>query len=360
MSTRHRPRPRRLRGAAGAVLAVSLAASLGLVSSVAAQPPPAVSTFTAEQARKTGRAISAITLTVAGHRLVAVSTSGDPARTGSAAADDPGEAERLRREAMRLLDVAADGTLALAETVGEPDSALVLAAASGAQLAVSLPGVTGAAFAPAGDWLAAVDGTGRLWRIEPETGAATSLADGPFAGTVRFRRSGALLLVALPSVEAPFTATLVEVDPVSGRVRAVDGGDSPGLVLAAAELADGAIGVVAHQPGEGVAYLRLAGASLSRMATLAPEAVDVSISEDGSAVAYALADGHAFLLRPGATGPVDLGMGALPRVAGDGHAVALLRDGQTAIIDAAGRELQRIPSLLVAWGPDGSCGGCGS
>jgi hypothetical protein len=360
MSTRHRSRPRRLRGAAGAALAVTLAGSLGLVSSVAAQPPPAVTMLSAEQARRTGRAISTATLTVAGQRLVTVSAAQNPGRSLSAGGDDPGDPERIRRQAMRLLDVSDDGTLALADAIEEQDGGLSLADSSGAQLTVSLPGVAGARFAPAGGWLAVVDGTGRAWRVERETGTATSLADGPFAGILGFRRDGALLLVALPSVEAPFTASLVELDPGSGRVRTLDGADSVGLVLAAAELPDGAIGLVAHRPGEGVAYLRLAAGALSEMAGLAPDAVDVSISADGSAVAYALADGHAFLVRPEAHTAVDLGTGALPRVAGDGHAVAVVRDGQTAVVDEAGRELQRVAALLVAWEPGGSCEGCGS
>ncbi len=360
MSTRHRLSPRRARGAASALLAAALAGSLGLVSSVAAQPPPTVTALSADAARQAGRDITTTQMHFGSQRLMTVSLPTGSDRSG-APADDPGEAERQRRDAMRLLDVAGDGSVAIADAIDDPGAGLLLAAPSGAQLLVSMPGVTGAAFAPTGGWLAVVDGLGRLWRVDTTRGSATALADGPFAGAVSFRASGALLLIALPSMEAPFAASLVSVDPDSGHVRPVDGGDALGLVLAASELADGGIATVSHQPGGGVSLGRLANGAASRVATLAPDATDVSIAADGRSVAYALADGGIFLLRLGDGNPVSLGPGALPRIAADGRAVAVLRGRHTVVVDEAGRALQEMTSSLAAWmRPTGACGGCAS
>jgi hypothetical protein len=361
MSTRHRRGSRRARTTLGVLLAALLAGSLGIVSSVAAQPPPAVTTLSPDDARQAGRAVSIIDIDVGGQRLVAVSAPVDPARSNDTVTDDPGDAERQRREAMRLLDVAADGTLAIADAIGDPHAGLAIAAPSGGQILVSMPGVAAAAFAPQGGWLAVVDGLGRLWRVDATSGSATPLADGPFGGAIGFGADGALLLVALPSVEAPYAGSLVRVDPESARVRAVAGGDRLGLVLAAGGLADGSLAVVVHRPEDGTSLLRLADGAVSRIASLSPDAVDVSVSDDGTRAAYALADGEAFLQQPGDTAPIALGAGALPRIAGDGRAVAILRDGQTVLVNDEGRELQRIASPLARWaGPAGRCEGCGS
>jgi hypothetical protein len=317
-------------------------------------------TLSADAARRAGRAISAAVTDVGGQRLAAVSAP--PGRDAAApGGDDPGEAEQQRREAMRLLDADADGDVAIADAVADPNGGLTLVAASGEEQLVALPGVAGAAFAPTGGWLAVVDGMGRLWRVDRSTGTAASLADGPFAGAIGFDHDGALLMVALPSMEAPYTATLVTVDPDSGHVRAIHGGDSLGLVLAASELADGALAVIAHRLGEGVSVLRLADGVATRMAALGTDAVDASISEDGTAVAFARADGEVFLVRPGRGDSTFLGAGALPRVSADGSAVAILRDGQTTVVDAHGQELQRVAGPLAAWlRPGSSCGGCAS
>ncbi len=358
MSVRHRSAPRRVRGAAGALLAAGLAGSLGLVSSVAAQPPPRVTALNARDADRAGRAIAVVPRMFGSQALLEVRAAAIAPTLSPLDANGTADAgEASRRDAMGLLAVADDGSVAIADDIGDPSGGLTLADAHGDQLHLAVHGAAGAAFAPSGGWLALVDAAGALWRVDTASGSASPIADGPFAGAVAFRADGALLTVSLPSAEAPYAAGLVSVDPESGRSRPVEGTREPDLVLAARELADGAIAVVAHRPGAGVLLLRVEDGRSVLLASLDPEATDPSISEDGTVVAYALASGGSYLVRSNGDGVRPLGNGAVPRIAPDGRAVAVLRDGETVVVDDAGHVLDRLRSPLARWAV---CGGCAS
>src|SRR2546427_712711 len=80
-----------------------------------------------------------------------------------------------------------------------PAGGLRIAHPDGSQVRTALPGVTGAAFAPDGAWLAAVDGRGRIWRVDSQSGSASRLADGPFAGAVTFEPGGTVVAIAVAS-----------------------------------------------------------------------------------------------------------------------------------------------------------------
>ena len=119
-----------------------------------------------------------------------------------------------------------DGTaVALADQYGPLSALLTLANGDGSQTRINLPGAIGAGYAPDGSWLAAIDGRGALWHVAVPSGAATLLADGPFIGSPIVRADGSVLLLAVPSVAAPISSSLVELDPVSGRIEVLTSDD---------------------------------------------------------------------------------------------------------------------------------------
>ena len=357
MSIRHRHAPRRSWGPAGALLVAALAISLGLASSATAQPPTLVTILPAGAASREGLAVEVARHRLAGQVLLEVRFPPGPgaASGGASVASDGDDAQR--REALRLLAHAQDGSMAIADGLGDPASGLTVVEPDGSQVRVAVPGVAGAAFAPGGDWLAVIDATGALWRVDPAAGSAEPVANGPFGGSVTFGASGELLLSSLSSMEAPYASSLVRVDPGSWRAVPVPGAAESLLVFATRELADGSIAVVAHRFGGGVALYRVAGGGSAELMALDPGAVDVSISDDGSAVAYALAGDGAYLERTGEGPPKRIAAGELPRIAPDGSAVAVLQGGSTVVLDAAGRVIDRMASPLAAWvACDGGCG----
>ncbi len=352
MSVRHRHAPRRSRGPAGALLVAGLAISLGLASSATAQPPSLVTTLAAGAADRAGLAVAVTRHRLAGQDLLEVTQAPRAAAPGNAPDEDA-----QRREALRLLDLTADGSVALADGVGDPAAGLTVVTPGGGLVHVSIPGVAGAAFAPTGGWLAAVDATGRLWRVDPSAATANPLADGPFGGSIAFGARGELLLSSLSSMEAPYASTLVRVDPENGRADPVETAGEALLVFATRELSDGSLAVVGHSFGGGVSLYRIADGRALEVMALDPGAVDVSISDDGAAVAYAIPGDATYVARRNGGPPTRLSDGVLPRIAPDGETVAVLRSGATLIVDATGRVIDRFASPLTAWVRcEGRCG----
>ncbi len=353
MSTRFPVVPRRgrsPRGALGALLAAGLTVSLGIASSASAGQPLATTFLSAADARRAGLEIAISRHPTGSGVLVAVTAPG--AAAAHAGPSAPPE-EQDRRQALRLLDASPSGAVAVADAIGDRAAGLTIVDPEGNQLRVSLGGVGGAVFAPAG-WLAAVDAAGRAWRVDPESGAAHLLGEGPYGGRLDVGADGALILVELSSVEAPFSSRVVRLDPESGVARPMTD-ENVGLVFAARALADGALALVSHRPGHGVELLRLDGGEIAVAAELDPDAVDPSISADGYAAAYAVAGDGSYLVRAGAQA-TRLGNGTLPRLAPDGGSIALLSDGRTVVVDPAGRRLQQLSSALTAWARcDGGC-----
>jgi hypothetical protein len=348
MSVRHRHAPHRSRGPAGALLVAGLAISLGLASSVGAQPSSLVTTLVADAAHRAGLAIAVTHHRLVGQDLIEISVPAGPSIASAAGHVAVAGEDAQRRDALSLLDLAGDGSVALADGLDDPAAGLTIVEPDGDQVHVALPGVAGAAFAPTG-WLAVIDATGRLWRVDAAAGAAKPIADGPFGGSVAFGAGGELLLASLSSMEAPFASTLVRVDPDSGRARAVTSADESLLVFATRAMSDGSLAVVAHPTGGGVSLYRITGGRSAEVMALDPGAVDASISDDGAAVAYALAGDGTYLARMGGGPPTRLSDGMLPRIAPDGQAVAVLQAGATVVVDATGRLIDRLGSSLAAW-----------
>ena len=350
MSVRHRSANggrSRLRAAVPILIMVSLA-SLSGAQIAHADPPPPAQTMTAAQARGSGSAVGVIKHSERGGQVLElrlplprISISGLPA------------SEQARRAAARYLDNASNGAVAVADSMGDPGAGLLISLPDGSQAHTALAGVTGAAFAADGSWLAAVDSRGRLWRIEAKTGAASQLAQGPFMGSIHFTRAGELLLVEAASTEAPFPSVVVRFSPATRRSVFVDHED--GFVFSASELSDASVAVTAHVFGGGVEVRRVTQGSSERLASLDSRAIDASLSDDGSRIAYSVAG--TVLLHDVAKGSTDrLARGEMPRVAHDGGSLLVLRDGQTALLAADGTQLDQFSTAAVGWAScEGRC-----
>jgi hypothetical protein len=352
MSVRHRitrDGRRRLRAVVLVLIAMSLA-SLGGAQLVSADPPPTARTMTAEQARTSGSAIGVRRHAERAGEILELQMPAAIIGTGPVGL--PAN-ERARREAARFLGSTANGAVAIADGIGDPHAGIAVTSADGSQAHTALSGVAGAAFAADGSWLAAVDAVGRLWRIEARTGTATQLASGPYTGSVHFTRTGDLLLVESASNDSIFPSVVVRFSPATRRSTMVD--EEDGFVFSATELTDASIAVTAHVFGGGVAVRRVTDGSSELLATLDPNAIDPSLSRDGSRIAYSA--GGAVYLHDVAIGTTHgIGRGEMPRMAIDGSSLLVLRDGKATLLAADGAELDRFATATVGWG---SCGeGC--
>jgi hypothetical protein len=316
--------------AAGAV-ALGMALVFVQVSpQVRAGPPPPVTILDAEALRDSGRGLTLASRSIEGVGLV-----------------DPIPGGRVKNP--RSLAAAPDG-LALAVSTVDLGviGPLTLARADGSQLEIALPGVRGAAFDPAGSWLAAVDLAGGLWRIEAASGAATRLADGPYAADLAVLPDGQVLAVRLSAVDAPLWASAETVDG-SGAVTPLTGAlaAEAQLVYAATPLADGATALVRHRLGGGVAIVRLAADGAERVLTDLDGAASVDVSPDGTALTW-LGGGTRWLASMNRVGEaIAIGDGSRARFSPDGSLLLVSGPDGAIIIDRSG-------NLIDAVGP-GAC-----
>jgi hypothetical protein len=337
MSSRKRAVARPGRGGIRRQTAILLAlmpllASLAVGVASAGNPPDATS-ISADDLARAGNQIGLVRHSLGGTSVVELVL---PARSTS-----------------RQLAIAPDGTVAaLADQYGPVAALLTLARADGSQTRVNLPGLIGAGFAPDDAWLAAIDGRGALWRVATQTGAATLLADGPFVGSPIVRTDGSILLLAVPSVSAPISSTLVRLDPESGSTQALS---DDRLVYSAFPLADGSLALAAHEVGRTVVR-RVAGNRSELVADLGPGAVDVTVAPDGQRIAFARGRDVIYLPTPGGSAG-RIGTGSSPRFAPDGSALMIMDGGTTRVVALDGSELA---SYDAQGGFVACASGCGS
>jgi hypothetical protein len=313
-----------------------LAAALGLLplvsglvlGSAVAERAPAVSGISSSEAARAGRAIVITRREDLAHGLAEVRVPSAIAATRATGAD-------------QLLAVAPDaGTAAVAGRIGPDSTPLVLARSDGSQIQVELPGLIAAAFAPDESWLAAIDGSGALWRIVAADGTARLLAAGPFIGQPAVEADGSVVALRVPSVEAPFRSTAVRV-AASGAVGVLS--DEP-LVYDAQPLSDGSLAVTAHRPS-GTVVLRLAGNGATTLADLGPDAVNVAVSQGADAVAWER-DGEVFLRRLPGGGGGRIAAGTHPRFSPDGSALLVDVPSGTQLVDRDGSLIATFTSQL--------------
>lgn len=310
-----------------------LLATLLLHAAMAADPPGGARRVDATQARREGVALDLVPHFERPSALLEV-------RPVEAAMGVP-----------RVLDVAAEaGSAAVASGVGRTVDRLTVAYVDGSQLQVPVEGLLDATFAADDSWLAVVDGAGRLWRLNLDDGALRAIADGPFLQAPLVEADGSILVLAVPSVEAPFRSRLVRVSPSGSVARVSD----EALVYDAQQLTDGSLAIVAHRPG-GTVVRRADGASEATVIDLGPDAVNVSVSTDGGTVAYQR--GAEAFVRVDGQQARSLGPGSNPIVAPDGSAILLSREGGRVLVSPSGAEMASLPAAIALL----DCGqGCGS
>jgi hypothetical protein len=285
---------------------------------VRAGPPPAVTVRDAAAVRDRGMAVSLATRSVAGVGVLEPRFGAELGAAGPLAATLDGSA------------------LAMTSVPAGQVGPLTLARADGSQIEVSLPGVRGAAFEPAGSWLAVVDVSGALWRVDAATGAATPVADGPFGPDVTVLPGGDVLVIRMSSVEAPTWAAAQRIDPDGGDAVAVGAADAQtALVYRATALIDGSVALVRHRIGGGVDLARIAPDGLEMDLAHSPQP-GVTISPSGDRLAWA-ADGSVWLASVGEEpSPVAVGSGSAGSFSPDGSLLMIIGPNAAGVVDLAG------------------------
>jgi len=307
-----------VRIAAFAAIPIVLAAlAVGVAS---AGPAPGVTRLSAADAERSGATIRLLQHPVGGSTLVEVeSPAAGPI----------------------LLAVSPDGAaVALADRVGELSGSLTLARADGTQLRIQLPGLLAASFATDASWLAVIDGRGALWRVDAGSGRAELLDDGPFVGSPIVAADGSLILLAVPSVEAPYQSHVVQLDPTTGVAAALSEAD---IVYAAFPLVDGDLAIVVHDPS-GIQVQRLASDAAQVLAHLDPGAVNVAVAADGR-IAYEHGDDGIFVLDAAGSTAHRVGIGSGPCFAPDGSSLLLRRGDQRLALAVDGSVLAVVDEL---------------
>ncbi|MBA3689160.1 MAG: hypothetical protein H0W81_10085 [Chloroflexi bacterium] len=295
-------------------LAIPLLLALLAIGIASAEVPPGITRVSAADAERTGSAIHLTKRPVGGSTLVEVETS----TTG-----------------MSLLAVSADGSeVALADQLGEASGSLTLAEMEGEQLRIAMPGLLAASFASDGTWLAVIDGRGALWRVDGSSGRNELLGEGPFIGSPIIQGDGSLLVLAVPSVEAPYQSRLVRLQPATGTLTRLSEEE---LVYAVFPLDDGDLAIVAHEAG-GTVVRRLAGVGKALLADLGIGAVNVAVAANGR-IAFERTGEGIYVVDPTSTRARRLGAGSRPCFGPDGSSLLVRRGDQSLALDADGSVL---------------------
>jgi hypothetical protein len=302
-----------------------------------AGPPPTVTIRDAASLRDSGQALSVTVRAVDGVSLV---------ESRSSTASTP-----------LVLAASPDGaTVAFSPVELGQVGPLVIARADASQVEVALPGVRGAAFEPAGTWLAAVDLSGALWRVDPHTGLASRVLKGPYGPDLTILPDGRILAIRVSSVDAPYWAAVELIEPETGRQTpaAPSLGGQEQLVYQATALADGTLALARHRSDGGLALVRvkLDGSEMS-----------FGELDGGSSIAFSPAgdwlaweEGGQIWLKPMGEGPPprEIGAGSAARFSPDGALLLVFGESSNDVVDPAGNRLTTVhPSACWVGGGRG-------
>ncbi|HEX6656151.1 MAG TPA: hypothetical protein VF153_08080 [Candidatus Limnocylindria bacterium] len=236
--------------------------------------------------------------------------------------------------ANRLLAVSADAaTAAVASQVGPGPATLTLIHRDGGASRVALPGLIGAGFSPDGSWLAAIDGSGAIWRVPLAGYAPFRLADGPFLGTPTVQPDGSVLALRVSSVEAPIVSRLVRIAAGGEAVQLAP----DDLVYGAQVMEDGTIAYAAHR-GSRTYLMRLLSTGAEELADLGEDAVNVVLSPASDTVAFER-DGQIFLQSVAGHMAVHLADGGRPQFAPNGRSILVELVSGSALVGLDGSRL---------------------
>lgn len=309
--------------------ALPLIVTLLAAGVASADLPPGVIRLSPTEAERFGSVIHLVRRPVAGATLVEV----DPPGPGAS-----------------LLAMSSDGRVAaLADRVGEPSGVLTLAMDDGSQLRIAFPGLLSAAFATDGSWLAVVDGRGALWRLDAASGIHELLLDGPFIGSPVIAADGSLLLLAVPSVEAPYRSHLVRLASGGETAQAISDTE---LVYAAFPLEGDALAVVMHDARSGTVVRRIAGGTERPWLELGDGAINVAVARNGL-VAFERAGEGILMVDGSGSPPRSIGAGSRPCFGSEGSVLLVERDGGRVALAVDGSVLAVADHLAGLAGSEG-------
>ncbi len=329
--------PTRSRRAAQRFVPVCLAAAFAfatLAAPTTADPPAPAHVFAPDGAQRAGIRAGLSRRAVGGQVVLEAQLPASPPAA-------PGQ------DGLRLLATTDHGEqIASVDRVGSLSASLRIQSPDGAVATRQMPGAVAAEFTADGSFLFVVDTSGALWRLASATADGAIIAPGPFDGPIRLEPNGTLLLRRVSSVEAPFSAQLMRVDPLTGAGTPL-GGD--GLVYSAHPLSDGSLAVVAHPIGGGTSVRRLGvDGSTTPIADLGPAAIDVDVAAD-TTIAYEEVGDGIYLLKAGAAKAERLGRGRAPSFSPNGRELLVRRDGAASVLDLDGSVLAEIDSADASW-----------
>jgi hypothetical protein len=308
-----------------------------MLGSAMAERAPAVTRVPAAEVELTGRAIAITRHDDLAAGLTEIRVPSATAVTRASGAD-------------RLLSVApGSDQAAVAGSIGAEATSLIVARADGSQVQVELPGLIAATFAPDASWLAAIDGRGALWRVATADGAARQLAPGPFVGEPVVEPDASVLVLQVPSVEAPFRSKLVRVGADGSATTLTN----ELLVYGVQPLADGSLAVVAHRPS-GTVVVRQAGGRAALLADLGADAVNVAVPRSGAAIAWERG-GEIFLQDLTAGRAQRIAAGTNPRFSDDGQALLIDLPAGTQLIEPDGTLIAAFSTQLGFAACAGEC-----
>jgi hypothetical protein len=341
--TGRRPRRRAVRRLVPVCLPAAFIFAL-LAAPTTADPPAETRVMTPDSAERAGLTVRLTRRAVGGQ--VVLEAQLPPARSPEASL----------AEGLRLLATTADGTrIASADQIGGLTASLSIQGPDGTVAAREIPGVVAAEFVADGSALLAIDTRGALWRLASATAEGAIIAAGPFGGPITLEPSGTLLVRRVSSVEAPFAAHLVRLDPATGVATRLGGEE---LVYSAHPLGDGSLAIVAHPIGGAMTVTRLTADGRSTLLVELPSAaIAVDVARDAT-VAFEVAGDGVYLLEPGGARAHRLGPGRAPTFSPNGSELLVQLGGGAAVTDLNGSVLARIDSASAAWI---ACGeGCAS
>ena len=208
-----------------------------------------------------------------------------------------------------------------------------------------------AAIAPDETWLAAVDGSGVLWRVELDGGEPSVISTGSdtlvYGLALEFMPDGRLLTTQVGSTTVPLPSRVVIVDPGSRQIEVLSDEE---MAYQPTPLADGAVAYLTTEADGSTAVRRTEGGRQTLGIGMG-QTTSAAVSADGRHVAVERTGGKIELISlPGGASRA-LGDGARPvfSPAGDTLAVLDIAAGRAVVLDLDGNEISRRPSLHVAW-----------
>ncbi|MDQ3881447.1 MAG: hypothetical protein M3295_10300, partial [Chloroflexota bacterium] len=258
--------------------------------------------------------------------------------------------------AARLLTVSAEtGAAAFVDGYAAPGPLHVLRGdGSSIDVVVGLRGGSaplGAVFFADASSLAAVDGSGVLWRIDAGAGTSAVLSTGTdglvYGITLDVLADGRILGAQVGSTAVPLPSRVVAIDPARGRVDVLT---DAGTAYQPTALDDGSIAYFVSNDDGSTALRRIAGRTDLLVLELG-DTVTVDVSRDGNHVAVERGDGSVDLVAVDGSAVVSLGRGARPRFAPTSDRLIVLDvdRGVTRAVDLDGTELTRLPTPFAAW-----------